>query len=585
MSGKTHARRTTRAAMALYLAIALGASAAVVAASTPAGATPVSVTVNPLNQYTSTGITVTPGELVKISASGTVNVQSGNAGFDVSPSGNLHEMTGPSGIGCFPDYGSAGQFPMANTPCWSLIARIGGGAPFYIGNSLTFPAQAGGALDIGINDDFLGDNQGSWSASITDVTFSGVTSPQTFQASSLYGANVSYAVPSATDESGSIPVSCLPKPGSLFGPGSTNVLCKATDRDNTLTATVPLTVVVNPTVADPPSGVTATPGNASATVSFPPTNDPGASPLTGYTAKCSSNNGSSRSATASGSPITVTGLTNGNHYFCTVTANNGSGPGVPSAPSNEVVPGIVVSCNTGQPCDVMTTTPVGGPGGNPAASVDVQAVSSGPNGSIAVSPTAPLQCPGSPLTISNSTSIDSINMANNLTVTVKIQGDVSGLVQVCYSSPVPFLSQHHQSSPMAGTDALLSCATSPPVPAPCVISVNSTSSPIVVKILIPSGDPAFSIVVPRGRLLWPSNFPKGKVGAAYSQHMQSKGGKAPFKWKVASGKLAPGLTLGASTGAVTGKPTTKGTFKCVVAVSDSESPPKSANISVSITIN
>ena len=90
--------------------------------------------------------------------------------------------------------------------------------------------------------------------------------------------------------------------------------------------------------------------------------------------------------------------------------------------------------------------------------------------------------------------------------------------------------------------------------------------------------------MPKGRLLWPSNFPKGKVGATYSQHMQSKGGKAPFKWKVLSGKLAPGLTLGASTGAVTGKPTTKGTFKCVVAVSDSESPPKSANISVSITI-
>jgi hypothetical protein len=98
------------------------------------------------------------------------------------------------------------------------------------------------------------------------------------------------------------------------------------------------------------------------------------------------------------------------------------------------------------------------------------------------------------------------------------------------------------------------------------------------------GDPDFRVVVPSGRLVWPSNFPNGKVGTAYAAHLQSSGGKAPFHWTVHAGKLAPGLTLNASSGAITGKPTTKGKFVCIVVVTDSESPPKNAPLSVPITI-
>jgi large repetitive protein len=94
----------------------------------------------------------------------------------------------------------------------------------------------------------------------------------------------------------------------------------------------------------------------------------------------------------------------------------------------------------------------------------------------------------------------------------------------------------------------------------------------------------FKLVLPGGRLLWPSVFPNGKVGTPYASHMQSSGGKAPVHWKVASGKLAPGLKLNGSTGAVTGTPTTKGAFGCEVQATDSESPPKQANLAVSITI-
>jgi hypothetical protein len=97
-------------------------------------------------------------------------------------------------------------------------------------------------------------------------------------------------------------------------------------------------------------------------------------------------------------------------------------------------------------------------------------------------------------------------------------------------------------------------------------------------------DPTFRVVVPTGRLVWPSNFPSGKVGAAYSSRLQSRGGKTPFHWKLASGALAPGLTFNGSSGAVTGKPTKKRTFTCIVQATDAESAPKVADISVSIKI-
>ena len=60
----------------------------------------------------------------------------------------------------------------------------------------------------------------------------------------------------------------------------------------------------------------------------------GGSPITGYTANCtSSDGGAPGSNTGADSPITVTNLTNGSTYTCTVTATNADGEGLPSPPS------------------------------------------------------------------------------------------------------------------------------------------------------------------------------------------------------------------------------------------------------------
>ena len=97
------------------------------------------------------------------------------------------------------------------------------------------------------------------------------------------------------------------------------------------------TVAVTPGYPSAPTGVTATPGNASATVTWtPPTND-GGLPITGYTV---SDTSGSYTFNVSGpySSTVVTGLTNGTSYQFVVAATNSAGTGPNSDPGNIVIP-------------------------------------------------------------------------------------------------------------------------------------------------------------------------------------------------------------------------------------------------------
>lgn len=105
-----------------------------------------------------------------------------------------------------------------------------------------------------------------------------------------------------------------------------------------------------------PTNVTAVAGNAEATVSFDPPASDGGSAITSYTVTASPGG---QTATGSGSPLTVTGLTNGTTYTFTVTATNGVGSGPASAPSNSVTPTASVSV-PGAP--VLTATTATGKG-------------------------------------------------------------------------------------------------------------------------------------------------------------------------------------------------------------------------------
>lgn len=84
-----------------------------------------------------------------------------------------------------------------------------------------------------------------------------------------------------------------------------------------------------------PTSVSASPGNAQATVTFTAPVDTGGTSITSYTVTSSPG---SITGTGSASPITVTGLTNGTAYTFTVTATNAQGTGPASSASGSVTP-------------------------------------------------------------------------------------------------------------------------------------------------------------------------------------------------------------------------------------------------------
>ena len=114
--------------------------------STPGLSVPATV------EWTDTGVTVPAGDELGITASGQVTI--GTDAF------------GPAGeAGCTPAEQAPGDaFPAPDAPCFSLIARIGNGAPFEVGTSVLL-TPGDGVLYLGINDDSFA-NAGSWTARI-----------------------------------------------------------------------------------------------------------------------------------------------------------------------------------------------------------------------------------------------------------------------------------------------------------------------------------------------------------------------------------------------------------------------------------
>jgi len=94
---------------------------------------------------------------------------------------------------------------------------------------------------------------------------------------------------------------------------------------------------------DSPTGVSASAGDAQATVSFTAPTDVGGSAITGYRAQSNTGVG----ASGSSSPITVTGLSNGTSYTFNVWAINAFGYSAPSDASTGVSPAAPVGILAG----------------------------------------------------------------------------------------------------------------------------------------------------------------------------------------------------------------------------------------------
>ena len=127
--------------------------------------------------------------------------------------------------------------------------------PYVESAVLTIPPAATG-VDL-----LLGCNQPD-----TDLGLANLPANITTSATSAQGAAVTYAPPTATDESGDSPaasVACTPVSGSTFAIGSSTVTCTATDGDDTPSSvSQSFSVTVNPALTASGQTVSATEGQA-----------------------------------------------------------------------------------------------------------------------------------------------------------------------------------------------------------------------------------------------------------------------------------------------------------------------------------
>ena len=110
---------------------------------------------------------------------------------------------------------------------------------------------------------------------------------------------------------------------------------QAGDAATNAATTVTQSFAINAIVPGAPTIGTATAGDSEASISFVAPASAGGANITGYTVTSSPGG---FTGTGAGSPITVTGLTNGVSYTFTVTASNAAGTGAASAASNAITP-------------------------------------------------------------------------------------------------------------------------------------------------------------------------------------------------------------------------------------------------------
>jgi hypothetical protein len=169
MNTQTLRRRLGLASAVAMIGFGLPATAAS-AASPPAtnDAAVTTATVRSEQPWTDTRIELSAGDTVLLQASGTINVFSGKPEFEQTPAG-----AGPANPTCVAGPGVyGGNWTADGLACWSLIARIGDGAPFFVGPQHLAVVREAGQLQLGVNDQAgtFGDNSGSWTVRIIHTT-------------------------------------------------------------------------------------------------------------------------------------------------------------------------------------------------------------------------------------------------------------------------------------------------------------------------------------------------------------------------------------------------------------------------------
>ena len=106
------------------------------------------VVVSPQQRWTDTGLRVRAGDLMYFDTTGNIRLSSGRG--DVATAAGARSGR------------HAADSPLSNEVAGALIGRIGNGDPFVIGDRRTVRAPLSGRLFLGVNDDYLEDNSGTF---------------------------------------------------------------------------------------------------------------------------------------------------------------------------------------------------------------------------------------------------------------------------------------------------------------------------------------------------------------------------------------------------------------------------------------
>jgi uncharacterized repeat protein (TIGR02543 family) len=275
------------------------------------------------------------------------------------------------------------------------------------------------------------------------------------------------------------------------------------------------------TVPNAPTGVVASAGDASASVSFTAPTNTGGSAITGYVVTAS--DGTTASGTTS--PITITGLTNDTAYTFTVKAVNANGDSVASASSSSATP---------KANEAPIKTGDAQPSGLPYVGTTL---------------TSQVTFSGAPTpTLSYQWKV--CDDPSDVTTCTNISGATS-------ASFVPTVSEEGKYIVVTTT------ATN------SVGSNSATSQPTLVI------NPEIIFTAPISGL-------SGTAGSAFVLSTVAAGGVEPFSYTVSFGSLPSGVSLDPATGQLSGTPTTAGTYTFTVAATDSNTATKSVSVTLTI---
>jgi hypothetical protein len=127
--------------------------AATLPAPAPAPTAPAgSIAVSATTPWTDTGVRMSRVTRLTITGNGEIELGNGNR----------------AGVGGNPGATVAGiPYPVPGVPAGALIGRVGNGRPFAITNGQPMSITGNGTLQLGVNDDHVGDNAGAFIVTVT----------------------------------------------------------------------------------------------------------------------------------------------------------------------------------------------------------------------------------------------------------------------------------------------------------------------------------------------------------------------------------------------------------------------------------